>query len=255
MSETSEVNDNYQLIENQQEHSDLLLIQLDVMHHGAFTFNRGRFTTVAGLKDELRKKLDQAIPDLENNRLLVLCKQTRFDDSITLDHIISQLEMSDAPLVDMVAIVLERPEAKNEAHTVLHTTRVLNNNVRECMESTMKGNVNARDRTRHNEAEFATPEIPTMYDFGLVTEELAHSFGLAGQAHKQLAACLREIEADNSAISVEESQQILNQSRMTIQNTLDGNRYMCPMLKNYSRIVPKLGDDCLLKDLDVMPLG
>ena len=94
-----------------------------------------------------------------------------------------------------------------------------------------------------------------MYDFGLVTEELAHSFGLAGQAHKQLAACLREIEADNSAISVEESQQILNQSRMTIQNTLDGNRYMCPMLKNYSRIVPKLGDDCLLKDLDVMPLG
>ena len=95
-----------------------------------------------------------------------------------------------------------------------------------------------------------------MYDFGLVTEELAHSFGLAGQAHKQLAACLREIEADTTtSLNATDSQTLLNQSRMTIQNTLDGNRYMCPMLKNYSRIVPKLGDDCLLKDLDVMPLG
>merc|ERR1719494_1678670 len=102
---------------------------------------------------------------------------------------------SSSPSLNMVAIVLELPAVKNEAHTVLHTTRVLNNNVRECMESTIKGNVNARDRPRHNEAEFATPDIPTMYDFGLVTEELAHSFGLAGQAHKQLAACLREIEA------------------------------------------------------------
>jgi hypothetical protein len=254
MSETSEMDDNYQLIESQQERSDLLCIQLDVMKHGVFTLNRGRFTTVAGLKDELRKQLEDAIPDLENNRLLVLCKQTRFDDSTTLDHIISQEEMTDASSVDMVAIVLERPEVKNEAHTVLHTTRVLNNNVRECMDSTIKGNVNARDRPRHNEAEFTTPEIPTMYDFGLVTEELAHSFALAGQAHKKLATCLREIEADHE-LNETGAQTMLDQSRMTIQNTLDGNRYMCPMLKNYSRIVPKLGDDCLLKDLDVMPLG
>ena len=56
-------------------------------------------------------------------------------------------------------LVLDRPVVKNEAHTVLHTTRVLNNNVRECMESTIKGNVNARDRPRHNEAEFATREL------------------------------------------------------------------------------------------------
>ena len=94
-----------------------------------------------------------------------------------------------------------------------------------------------------------------MYDFGLVTEELAHSFGLAGQAHKQLAACLREIEAIRETTDVTDAQTVLDKSRMTIQNTLDGNRYMCPMLKNYSRIIPKLGDDCLLKDLDVMPLG
>ena len=94
-----------------------------------------------------------------------------------------------------------------------------------------------------------------MYDFGLVTEELAHSFGLAGQAHKQLAACLREIEANRETTDVTDAQTMLDKSRMTIQNTLDGNRYMCPMLKNYSRIIPKLGDDCLLKDLDVMPLG
>ena len=63
----------------------------------------------------------------------------------------------------MTISVLERPVVKNEAHTVLHTTRVLNNNVRECMESTIKGNVNARDRPRHNEAEFATRELLITY--------------------------------------------------------------------------------------------
>ena len=110
MSETSEMDDNYQLIESQQEHSDVLHIELDVMNHGRFSLNRGRFTTVAGLKDELRKKLEDVIPDLENNRLVILSKQTRFDDSTTLDHIINQEDMPDVPTssssssLDMVAI-------------------------------------------------------------------------------------------------------------------------------------------------------
>ena len=56
-------------------------------------------------------------------------------------------------------LVLDRPEIKTEAHTVVHTTRVLNNNVRECMSSTIIGNVDAKDRRRHNEPEFITRKI------------------------------------------------------------------------------------------------
>ena len=38
---------------------------------------------------------------------------------------------------------------------------------------------------------------PTMYDFGLVTEELAKSFDLAAQAHKKVAQKLVVIKFDH----------------------------------------------------------
>ena len=34
---------------------------------------------------------------------------------------------------------------------------------------------------------FLIADNPTMYDFGLVTEEIAHSFDLAAEAHKEVS--------------------------------------------------------------------
>ena len=72
------------------------------MNHGIHSFQRGLYSTIAGLKDELRKRLDQELPDLENNRLLILFNQTRFDDATTLDHIREQFEVTEQ--LDMMAV-------------------------------------------------------------------------------------------------------------------------------------------------------
>ena len=72
------------------------------MNHGIHSFQRGLYSTIAGLKDELRKRLDQELPDLENNRLLILFNQTRFDDTTTLDHIREQFEVTEQ--LDMMAV-------------------------------------------------------------------------------------------------------------------------------------------------------
>ena len=72
------------------------------MNHGIHSFQRGLYSTIAGLKDELRKRLDQELPDLENNRLLILFNQTRFDDPTTLDHIREQFEVTEQ--LDMMAV-------------------------------------------------------------------------------------------------------------------------------------------------------
>ena len=72
------------------------------MNHGTHSFRRGLYSTIAGLKDELRKRLDHELPDLENNRLLILFNQTRFDDTTNLDHIRQQFGVIEQ--LDMIAI-------------------------------------------------------------------------------------------------------------------------------------------------------
>ena len=67
---------------------DLVVVEVEIMDPAKkLTYSRGRDTTIAGLKDELKKSLSTDVPDLENDRILMLHDNERCEDPTLLGSV------------------------------------------------------------------------------------------------------------------------------------------------------------------------
>ena len=74
---------------------DNISIEIEIMSPSkTLNFTRGRSTTIAGLKDELKSKLSYEVPDLETNKIVILHENERPEDSTLLGTVSGNYDSS-----------------------------------------------------------------------------------------------------------------------------------------------------------------
>ena len=111
------------------------------------------------LVDELRRRLREEMPQLDNQTIKLIGSGQALPDSMIIRQAMAEVNLEPGSANKLPAIelraVIDRPKRKNEAYVALTNTRVLNRNTSECYDSALN-HVNPTERPRYNEPAFET---------------------------------------------------------------------------------------------------
>ena len=111
------------------------------------------------LVDELRRRLREEMPQLDNQTIKLIGSGQALPDSMIIRQAMAEVNLEPGSANKLPAIelraVIDRPKRKNEAYVALTNTRVLNRNTSECYDSALN-HINPTERPRYNEPAFET---------------------------------------------------------------------------------------------------